>query len=237
MPFVGKKVNNAGIYIYIYIFLRIKSRRRARRCDSGADQAGHCLPQGKPKPGAGRRPEECRGRCPPAPLRAAAWPKAEVRHRAWPTECQRQLEYLPACPLGSVPPGQHPRPQPRGRLYTSAGSRIQKRRFHVINKNEQIPLFLPLLPGGHAAGTSPSLTSKVLLFIHQQLWIISQQPCPRVQPRRHATQLARSEIFKLSLSVSLPGPLLGYASLVQSSYSIACCSITAFDQLLNDKID
>ena len=31
--------------------------------------------------------------------------------------------------------------------------------------NEQIPLFLPLRPGGHSAGTSPLPTSKVLLSI------------------------------------------------------------------------
>ena len=59
-------------------------------------------------------------------------------------------------------------------------------------KNEQIPLFLPLQvrPGGHAAGTSPSPTSMVLLFIPRQLRIISRLPCPRVLPRRHATTVA-----------------------------------------------
>ena len=33
------------------------------------------------------------------------------------------------------------------------------------------------------------------------LGIISQLPCPRVRPRRHATQRARSETFKLSLTL------------------------------------
>ena len=42
--------------------------------------------------------------------------------------------------------------------------------------------------------------SKVLLFILRPLGIISWRPCPRVRPRRHATQRARSEIFKLSLA-------------------------------------
>ena len=49
------------------------------------------------------------------------------------------------------------------------------------------------LTGGHAAGRSPSPTSKVLLFIPRPLGIISRRPCPRVRPRRHATQRARSE--------------------------------------------
>ena len=64
-------------------------------------------------------------------------------------------------------------------------------------RNEQIPGSSRC--GGHAAGTSPSPTSKVLLFIPRKLGIISRRPCPRVLPRRHATQRARSEIFKLSL--------------------------------------
>ena len=46
------------------------------------------------------------------------------------------------------------------------------------------------------------LTSKVLLFILRPLGIISWRPCPRVRPRRHATQrVRRSEIFKLSLAL------------------------------------
>ena len=60
-------------------------------------------------------------------------------------------------------------------------------------------MFFPLWPSSPAAGTLPSLTSKVLLFILRPLGIISWRPCPRVRPRRHATQRARSEIFKLSL--------------------------------------
>ena len=43
-------------------------------------------------------------------------------------------------------------------------------------KKEQIPLFFPLRPSGPAAGTSPLLTSKVLLFILRQLGIISWRP-------------------------------------------------------------
>ena len=58
-------------------------------------------------------------------------------------------------------------------------------------------------PGPAAAGTSPS---KVLLFILRPLGIISWRPCTRVRPRRHATQRARSEIFKLSLSRPGPSP-------------------------------
>ena len=46
-------------------------------------------------------------------------------------------------------------------------------------------------------------TSKVLLFILRLLGIIfwPRRPCPRARPRNHATQQARSEIFKLSLTV------------------------------------
>ena len=69
-------------------------------------------------------------------------------------------------------------------------------------KNEQVSLFFPMLPSGPAAGTSLLLTSKVLLFILRPLGILSWRPCPRVRPRRHATQRARSEIFKLSLGDS-----------------------------------
>ena len=61
---------------------------------------------------------------------------------------------------------------------------------------------VPLRPSGPAAGTSPLLTSKVLLSrssYSSAAQIISRWPCPRVRPRRHATQRARSEIFKLSL--------------------------------------
>ena len=57
-------------------------------------------------------------------------------------------------------------------------------------KNEQIPLFFPLRPSGPAAGTSPLLTSKVLLFILRQLGIISWRPCPRVRPTEEARYLA-----------------------------------------------
>ena len=50
----------------------------------------------------------------------------------------------------------------------------------------------------------PGFTSKVLLFILRPLGIISWRPCPRVRPRRRATQRARSEIFtELSLAGSL----------------------------------
>ena len=67
--------------------------------------------------------------------------------------------------------------------------------------NKQIPLILPLRPGGHAAGTSPSPTSQVLLFIQESSadrdYITAA--VPRVLPRRQATKRARSEIFKLSL--------------------------------------
>ena len=59
----------------------------------------------------------------------------------------------------------------------------------------KIQLFFPLLSGGSGAGTSPSPTS----FIPRQLGIISLLPSPRVQPRRHAAQKARLEIFKLLL--------------------------------------
>ena len=74
--------------------------------------------------------------------------------------------------------------------------------------NEQIPLFLPLRPGGPAARTSPSPTSKVSLFIPRPLGITSRRPCLRVRPRRHATQRARSEIFKLPLAAWILGSTL-----------------------------
>ena len=57
-------------------------------------------------------------------------------------------------------------------------------------KKEQIPLFFPLRPSGPAAGTSPSLTSKVLLFILRQLGIISWRP-PTVTVPSGAAQEAR----------------------------------------------
>ena len=89
-------------------------------------------------------------------------------------------------------------------FYQNMASRARKKRtnplVHKKEKKEQIPLSVfPLRPSGPAAGTLPSLTSKVLFFILRPLWIISWRQCPRVRPRRHATQRARSEIFKLSL--------------------------------------
>ena len=44
-------------------------------------------------------------------LKTGTWTK----YKKW------QLEYLPACPLGSVPPGSHPRPGTAGGLYTPGG--------------------------------------------------------------------------------------------------------------------
>ena len=87
-------------------------------------------------------------------------------------------------------------------FYQNMASRAREKRTYPG------PLFFPQRPSGPAAGTSPSLrltvTSKVLLFILRPLGIISWRPCPRVRPRRHATQRARRrwEIFKLSLSAT-----------------------------------
>ena len=41
--------------------------------------------------------------------------------------------------------------------------------------------------------------AKGLLIHSGTLWIISQQPCPRARPRRHAARRARGEIFRLLL--------------------------------------
>ena len=55
-----------------------------------------------------------------------------------------------------------------------------------LKKNEQVPLFFPLRPSDPAAGTSPLLTPKVLLFILRPLagdQVISGMPSGAAQAR------------------------------------------------------
>ena len=74
---------------------------------------------------------------------------------------------------------------------------------NMASRAREKNLFFPLRPSSPAAGTSPLLTSKVLLFILRPLGSIDpggRALGPRVRPRRHATQRTRSGIFKLSVT-------------------------------------
>ena len=169
-------------------------------------------------------------------LRLSHWNRWIAGLRIWP-QAYNLAKHSSSSSSTVVPPVTRDSRQKSPQLSASASAApLQTFKFATKmqseRKNEQVPLFFPLRPSGPAAGTSPSLTSKVLLFILRPLGIISWRPCPRVRPRRHATRRARrrSEIFKQSLMLSTASGTNGQKADPASPFKIV--RSLSFDRLI-----